>query len=194
MPTSLKPSPRPQPATTPSSDRGVPLRTIVLATAALAAIGLLIGLLWPRTDHRAGFDSQVEEQWISGRELVRATEFFAGGGIYESADASRSIDQQLLVPLIERLEQEHRLEFEVIVEPSQPQLASALIAQIPTERDSRNAIRSAILQASEQFPGFLHQYWGHHWLSLDYFDEQELPALERAGVLRRLKASQRRME
>ena len=117
-------SERQPPGMTPSSDGGIlPLRTVVLGTAVLAAVALLAGFFWPRTDYRARFDVQVEERWIDGRELMCASEFFGTGGVYENSSSANSIDQKHLVPLIERLQQDHQLEFEVIVEPDQPKLA-----------------------------------------------------------------------
>lgn len=194
MPTKLWEPPRAAKSST-NDEAGFRPRTI--AIAGLLAGGALLAILlsaWDRRDFRAMFDEQVDETWIADRDLTHATEFFSKGGVFKNLDESGTLDQKYVIPLIKRLEQEFQLEFQVILDKSLPNRAYALIARVPRDRKPRNAIRAAILQAADDFPGLLYQKWGHHWLSLDFFDEQDITPLKQSNALPRLKASQRIMD
>lgn len=197
MPTKLQPGRSPDTPTLSTEEATVFwLRTgVIAALFAIAALGIVY-FARAQTDYRALFDEQLEVKWLAGRELTDAGEFFAKGGVFENTNDSRkeSIDQAYVVPLINRLKEKHGLELQVLLELNDSTRAYALVAEIPSDRHTRNTIRATVLETADEFPGLLYQGWGHRWLTLDFFDELEITPLKQAGVLTKLKASQRRME
>lgn len=195
MPTSFKPSALPPAERSSNTSRWIllpgPWLLFGLVVAAVTAY-----FAFPRTDYKAQLDHQIEDGWMNGRESVDALKFFENGGIYENRDApgTTDIDQQYVIPLIKRLRDEHRLEVLVIVHDKLPNTAMAVIAEAPADRASRNKVRQTILEMTDSFPGLVTQNWSHHWVSLDFFDEEEAIAFHRAGAFEKLQESQRRME
>lgn len=168
-----------------------PLIGFVLALAVLVAY-----LAVPRVDNKAVLDHQIEDGWMNGRETVDALQFFENGGVYENHDApgTEDIDQKYVIPLIKQLRDKHQLEVLVIVHDKLPNTAMAVIAEAPADRASRNEVRTTILERTDSFPGLVTQNWSHHWVSLDFFDEEESIVFHNAGAFEKLQESQRRME
>lgn len=166
-----------------------------LALLLLAAAGLFAYVYWPRVDHKAELDRQIQEAWMSGREIVDALEFFEKGGSYESDDrpSAASLDQEYVIPLVKHLREQHHLKVMAIVRDDDSKRAMAIVAEAPASRAARNAVRTTILAAADAFPGLLLQNWSHQWVSLDFIDDQEMAAFK-PQTLARIKASQRRME
>lgn len=171
------------------------LKTLVIVSLFAVIAMSIVAYARSRKDYQAIFDLQLEEQWLSGRELTNAAKFFSAGGQLENSGSSQeSIDQKYVRPLITQLEERHGLEMQVLLELDDAQHAYALVAEVPADRATRNAIRTTVLETAEQFPGLLYQNWGHRWMTLEFFDEVEITPLKQAGVLAKLKASQRKME
>lgn len=172
------------------------LRTSVIAGVFVFCVTAILYSARKQRDFQALFDDQVETQWLSGRELADAGEFLARGGIVKNSGSSAEadMDHNYVLPLIKQLAAKHDLKLQVVLELNDPYQSSALVAEAPQDRETRNAIRATILAAADEFPGFLYQHWGHRWLALEFLDETEIKPLEKSGALARLKASQRRMD
>jgi hypothetical protein len=171
-------------------------RAFVIAGVFMLGVMAILYTARNRRDFQALFDEQLESEWLSGRELADAGEFFARGGVYENTgiSAGTTIDQQYVLPLIRQLEEKHGLELQVLLELNDPRHACGLVAEVPQDRSGRNAIRTTVLETADVFPGLLYQHWGHRWLTLEFLDETEIKPLQTSGALAKLKASQRRMD
>lgn len=196
MPTSFKPSAAPPAERSSNSSRLILLPGPWLLFGLALAVAAIVCLSFPRVDGKAQLDRQIEDGWMDGRETVDALAFFEKGGVYENRDApgAENIDQTYVVPLIKQLRDKHRLDVLVIEHDKLPNTAMAVIAEAPADRASRNAVRQTILETTDSFPGLVTQNWSHHWVSLDFFDEEESIAFHRAGAFDKLKESQQRME
>lgn len=172
-----------------------PLKNWLIAGAvALGLGGAIVYLLWPRVDGKASLDRQITEQWMQGRDVVDAMEFFEKGGVYENNESEEAadIDQKYVIPLVKRLIDEHKLKVLAIVEKESPTTAMAIIAEVPAnDRAFRNKVRKTINEEADKFPGFAAQNWSHKYVSIDYFDELEVTPLIQAHALEPLKKSQR---
>jgi uncharacterized protein YlxP (DUF503 family) len=173
-----------------------PAQWLVLGGLAVGLAAVMVYLSWPRVDYKAVLDRQITEEWMAGREVVDALEFFEKGGVYENRDSDEAmdIDQKYVVPLVKRLKDEFHLNVLAIVEPDSTNTAMAIVAEVPPDRETRNKIRAAILETADKFPGFAMQNWSHNYVSLDFLDELEITPLREAGALEPLRASQRMME
>ncbi len=170
---------------------------LIVGAIALSLGGAIIYLLWPRVDGKASLDRQITEQWMQGRDVVDALEFFEKGGVYENNESEEAadIDQKYVIPLVKRLIEEHKLQVLAIVEKDAPLSAMAVIAEVPAnDRAFRNKVRKTINEEADKFPGFAAQNWSHKYVSIDYFDELEVTPLIQAHALEPLKASQRMPE
>lgn len=150
---------------------------------------------WTGRDFKQQLDRQIEEDWIYGREVVDAVEFFEKGGVYENqpGEGAEDIDRKFLLPLVKRLRNEYGLTVLAVKRDDAPNMAMAVIAEAPKDQATRNRVRAAILETADAFPGFAMQNWSHRWVSIDLFDEQELKVFP-AKTLEKLRAGQRRME
>lgn len=158
----------------------------------LFGIGCAIAYwMYPRLDDATIFDQQITDVWMDGREVVDAEDFFRNGGVYENV-TDLKVDQEFVLPLVQRLKQEHQLNVIAILQ--EPKLAYAVLAEVPEERSQRNDIRRTVLEIDEKFPGLILQSWGHQWLSLIFLEEEELQPLRDAHALEAFEAANQRME
>lgn len=158
----------------------------------LLGTGCLIAYWMPsRADDAAVFDRQIDEGWMSDRDVLDASDFFRDGGVFENIGSAK-IDQQHVIPLINRLREDHQLNVLVVVR--EPMSAFAVVAEVPADRALRNEIRRTILEVDEQFSGMVLQSWGYRWLSVDFLEDFELEPLRQAQALEVFEAANRRME
>lgn len=173
---------------------------IVAICVIVFAAGLFGYCLWPREDVKAALDRQIEEGWMAQGKTVDALEFFEKGGVYENrisenAKDAKDIDQKYVIPLIKKLRDKHHLKVLAIMHKDIPNTAMAVIAEAPKDRAIRNEVRATILETADEFlPGFAWQNWSHHWVSLDFFDSEEIIPFKSSGALEKLQTSQRIME
>lgn len=128
-------------------------------------------------------DQQIEEQWIAQRTVVDAIPFLERGGHYEDQEIEKgvSIDKQYVLPLIKQFRDELSLKPLAVLDD--PQFAMAILLELPQDTVQRQKIGHILQQADEAFPGLLMDNWGQKWLSLDFLDERELGALQKAGAV-----------
>lgn len=134
-------------------------------------------------DDRAALDAQIEESWLVDRELVDAVDFFENGGQYEDSGdpAAPAIDRPTILPLVRQLRDDLGLEVQAVLE--EPQVAFALLVEVPEEETDQARLRDVLKQADREFFGLIMHHWGYRWISLDFFDEAEMALLEETGVL-----------
>lgn len=133
------------------------------------------------TDAKA-LDVQIEEKWMPNHQMVDAIPFFEGGGHYE--DYGESIDQPHVLPLMKRFRDELSLKPMAILED--PQLAMAIVIEIPNDAAQRTRMRKMLQEADDAFPGLLMDNWGQKWLSLDFLDDNEVTMLKNSKVFEKI--------
>lgn len=132
------------------------------------------------------FDQQVEQQWMEGRERVDAVEYLESGGIYENTSSDLKIDQEHLLPLLKKLQDDFGLTVEALLDPDNKQIAFAIVVDV-SDRASHPDIVAAIEEAERDLPGLVQDYWGDHWLSIDIMDDFETKMLGNDGHLELLR-------
>lgn len=128
-------------------------------------------------------DTQIEEQWLAGRETADAVEFLEKGGQYENKGLPEEvpIDQVYLLPLLKKIQKE--LSLKTVAVLLKPERAMAVVVLIPAKPADRNRLRELVQATHDEFPGLLLDNWGEKWLSLDFLDEREVEVLKEAGAL-----------
>ena len=156
-------------------------RSLFFALALAFATGVGCGKA-PILDAKA-LDSQIEESWMANRKMVDAIPFLERGGHYENHGdkAEVPVDRPHVLPLLKRIRDELALKPVAILEG--PDLAMAILVEIPKDPAQRKRLRDMMQPADDAFPGLLMDNWGQKWLSLDFLDEQEVAALNSSGTL-----------
>jgi hypothetical protein len=129
-------------------------------------------------------DKQIEKDWMPDREMVDAISFLEGGGKYEDFDEASTIDQTCVLPLLKRFRDELSLSPRALLED--PQLAMAILVEVPEDASRRTRLRKMLQEADESFSGLLMDNWGQKWLSLDFLDDNEVAALKKAQIFEKI--------
>lgn len=126
-------------------------------------------------------DKQIEEKWLTGREMVDAIEFLERGGQYENLGIpdEAPVDQDHVLPLLKRIRDE--LSLNPVAVLLTPERAMAILVLNPSAPAKRNRLRDLMQAADDEFPGLLMDNWGEKWLSLDFLDEREVTVLKNSG-------------
>jgi hypothetical protein len=115
-------------------------------------------------DDRADLDTQIEEQWLVGREMVDAVEFFEQGGVFEDTDDPDipEIDQVTILPLLRKIHDTLGVTATVVVD--EPGFAFALLVPVPENDATQARIRELLREADKDFFGVIMHNWSHHWI------------------------------
>lgn len=148
------------------------LRPLIAMLAALLLTGCWA---FDLGDTKAEHDDYVEES-IRVTEQRKAVDFLSSGGVYFDADDDViKADQEIVLPLCQRLQSEFKLEPLILVETDDEQeYAYDLVVKVPADAVVRNSIQTAIQEADSRFEGSIETEWGHKWLSITLYGPDEL--------------------
>ena len=153
---------------------------------AVVALGMFSGCGSSEVSDPKALDTQIEEQWMAGREKVDAIEFLEKNGQYENMELPEEsqVDQFYVLPLLKKVRDELSLKPVAVLLDSERALA--VLVPIPTASAPRNRLRDFVRDADEGFAGLLLDNWGEKWLSLDFLSEREVEVFKNSGTLEAL--------
>lgn len=117
-------------------------------------------------------DQIVLNEFLKAGTHVKAVPFFEEGGRYyePETDASTSVDQKIILPMLKDLYAICPLAQWVVPDKENPKLAFALLVELPADNDKVDEMAKIVEAADAQFDGMILQQWGHTWLSVDLID------------------------
>ncbi|MEZ6057987.1 MAG: hypothetical protein R3C01_14910 [Planctomycetaceae bacterium] len=126
-------------------------------------------------DVSAGYDRQVEEQWLSRYQQVDPIEFLEKGGVYnyEPDEWEENYDITFFLPLLKRLRDEEGLKPIGLVDPAAPAKLYAVIAELPGEPGIKARLEAIFNDEESRFEGAIQDRIGHRWLDLEYFEPDD---------------------
>ncbi len=149
-----------------------------LLAVVLVAGGYFAYRYWNRVDYARLADQQVAEEWLVNRERVPALPFFAEGGHYiDDAEAleSEQVDRTVVVPLIERLQNEAGMSWQVLLDELRPGYAYAILAEIPRDAAQIEAMERVVAEEEAKFEGIFIEQRGYRWLSYEFIPPSAAP-------------------
>ncbi|HVJ67173.1 MAG TPA: hypothetical protein VM510_04260 [Caulifigura sp.] len=146
-----------------------------LSAGLLAASLLLSGCGKPKVDYAAKFDTTVADDWKKNWLWVDADKFFQTGGLFidSGEPGDPALDRPHIQPLLKRLRERHGLKWQAVVHKKKTKFAVALVAQLPSEQEIE-AIKESLNQEDGKFPGEILRQFGHQYMALDFFTEEDL--------------------
>ncbi len=135
-----------------------------------------------RVDRDALFDDEVA-MYFNGRASRDAIAFLEEGGRYIDADIEDDeprIDEPYVLPLVRQLRDEHGLAPIAILDPEDPRVAVAIVAE-SGDAAVKAAVNGTIAKADRAYPGEILSQWGHRWLSVDFLTPEEAEFFREEG-------------
>lgn len=148
--------------------------------AGLLIVAVLGGGLWwhysRQIDYAKLADNQVEEAWLKDREQVPALPFFENGGHYidfgDGTDET-SVDADVVVPLITRLQTEAGMQWKVIPDPIRPGFAYAILAELPESETQLATMNRVIAEQEAKYEGEFVEQRGYRWISFEFLSPEQ---------------------
>jgi hypothetical protein len=129
---------------------------------------------------RAG-DENITENLFATHERREAIPFFEQKGRYFDNDASTTVDRDVVLPLLKRLNGVAATEQWVVLRPEVENWAGGLVIGLPEDPQTVDQMAQVVQEADDAFPGFIIQQWGHEWLAIDFIDQETYEFLKKSN-------------
>lgn len=143
----------------------------------LSLVVTIIGLLVSGVGcgpSRSEVDSLIEEVWldINQGELQNVVEYLKGGGLHFDVGGQTTVDQDYVIPLCERIQNELGAEcFAIFFDDSvQRDFTSEILIKMNSRTD-KSGIRKALAATEQAFGGHINTLWGNKWLSISFTEK-----------------------
>src|ERR1700722_1518248 len=130
-------------------------------------------------DLKAMGDQHVHKDLLDKHEKEATIPFFEKQGRFFDMDDSTHVDQEIVLPLLKRLQTIAPTEQWVMLRPNKKNAAYALLVKLPGDRRIEDQMAGAIQEADDNFPGLILQQWGHEWLLMDLIDQKSYEYLKK---------------
>ena len=146
----------------------------------LLVLSLLSGCGEKKVDYEKRFDTEVEERWSRDSKWVDAIQHLSSGGSFvDLGEPEESpLDVPHVLPLLRRLAKEFSLEWQAITDEKDPTRVWVVVARLPDDLSIRKKIETVLEREQKTFPGAILQQWGHHWVSLDFLNQEQSDFLD----------------
>jgi hypothetical protein len=138
---------------------------------ALCLLLFAVSLAGCRTDYQELGDEHVRQNLLGKLERREAIPFFEARGRFSDLDDETTVDRDVVLPLLKRLQQITPTDQWAVLRPNSLDWALALVVKLPRDAAAVQRMVQAVRQADEQYAGRILQQWGHEWLSLDLVDQ-----------------------
>jgi len=126
-------------------------------------------------------DDNIRENLFSTHERREAIPFFEEKGRYFDVDTSTTVDRDVVLPLLKRLNEVASTEQWALIRPKHDDWAGALVIGLPDNPQTVDRMAQVVQEADDQFPGFIVQQWGHEWLAIDFLDQETYEFLKKSN-------------
>jgi len=125
-------------------------------------------------------DENVRDGLFATHERQEAIPFFEKNGRYFDIDASTTVDRDVVLPLLKRLNEVASTEQWVMIRPDEKDWAGALVIGLPEDSKTVELMAKVVQEEDDRFPGLIVQQWGHEWLAIDFLDQQTYEFLKKS--------------
>jgi hypothetical protein len=126
-------------------------------------------------------DENVTDNLFATHERREAIPFFEKQGRYFDMDETTTVDRDVVLPLLKRLNEVASTEQWAIIRPTNDDWAGALVIALPDNPQTVDRMAQVVQEADEKFPGFIVQQWGHAWLAVDFLDKETYEFLKKSN-------------
>lgn len=144
-------------------------------------VGLTFFAVGCRRDIPKMADDHVRKNLLAKRDKREAIPFFEEKGSFFDQDSSTSVDKDVLLPLLKRLQEVAPTEQWVMLKPGQTNEAFALLVALPGDSAVVDRMAEAVQESDDKFSGFILQQWGHEWLSIDLVNQETYEFLKKSN-------------
>ncbi|HUE14036.1 MAG TPA: hypothetical protein VMR25_07725 [Planctomycetaceae bacterium] len=131
-------------------------------------------------DIQAVADQHVRNDMLDKHEKRPALPFFEKHGQFFDLDSTSKVDQEVVVPLLKKLNEIAATQQWAMLRPEQANSAYGILIELPKDPKTVDRMAEAVQQADDKFSGFILQQWGHEWLLIDLIDQQSYETLKKA--------------
>jgi len=134
-----------------------------------------------KPDYKRIADDRVQELLFDKYDRREAIPFFEERGQFFDADATTSVDRDVVLPLLQRLAEVDRTQQWVMLKPGKTDAALALLVQLPDDPDVVDRMAEIVQEADDGFSGFIIQQWGYDWLQMALVDQATYAFLKKSN-------------
>jgi hypothetical protein len=132
-------------------------------------------------DWKAVGDDNVRDGLLATHERREAIPFFEQNGRYFDMDSSTTVDRDVVLPLLKRLNEVAATEQWAMIRPNETDWAGALVIALPGNAETVERMAQVVQEADDNYSGFIAQQWGHEWLAIDFFDKETYEVLKKGN-------------
>lgn len=130
-------------------------------------------------DYKKIADRMVQERLLSQFEKTEAVAFFESEGRFFDKDGTSTVDRDIVLPLLKRLNEVAQTEQWVMLKPQKADKAIALLVELPKQTKLVDQMAAAVEAADAEYSGLIIQQWGRAWLQMALVDEQTAEYLKK---------------
>jgi hypothetical protein len=145
-----------------------------------ACLALALCVSGCRKDIQDVADQHVRKYMLDKHEKQPALAFFEKHGQFFDLDDTTNVDQQVVVPLLKKLNEIAATPQWAMIRPEKNNSAYGILIGLPKDPKTVDRMAEAVQQADDNFSGFILQQWGHEWLLIDLIDQQSYETLKKA--------------
>jgi hypothetical protein len=148
-----------------------------------AFLGVVVGFAGcsGKPDWKEVGDDNVRDGLFTTHERREAIPFFEQQGRYFDMDDSTTVDRDVVLPLLKRLNEVAPTEQWAVIHPKQDDLAAMLVVALPSDEQTVEEMAKIVEEADANYPGFIVQQWGHEWLAMNFLDKQTYDFLKKSN-------------
>jgi hypothetical protein len=134
-----------------------------------------------KSDYKQIADDRVRDLLFDKFEKRDAIPFFEQQGKLFDADATTTVDRDVILPLLMRLTEVQPTEQWVLLKPGQTDTAVALVVRLPEDLETEDRMAEVVQEADDRYAGFIIQQWGHEWLQMALVDQAGYQFLKKSN-------------
>ena len=133
-----------------------------------------------RPDFKRIADEHVRANLLEN-EKREAISFFEQQGRLFEVDETGRVDQQIVLPMLRRLNDVAPTEQWVLMKSENENSAMAVLVELPGDAATVDRMAEVVQEADEEFSGFILQQWGHNWLVMSLIDQKSYEILKKSN-------------
>jgi hypothetical protein len=148
--------------------------------AAICLLVAAVGMAGCRPDYKVLGDEHVRQDLLDKHERREAIPFFEAHGRFFDLDEETTVDRDVVLPLLKRLQEAAPTDQWAILRPTDQDWALALVIRLPADAAAVDQMERLVREADDRYAGRILQQWGHAWLSIDFVDQEGAEFFDKA--------------
>jgi hypothetical protein len=132
-------------------------------------------------DFKEYADDHVRQDMLAIHEKCEALPFFEKHGQFFDLDNTTHVDQEIVVPLLQKLHEITPTPQWAMIRPEKKDSAYGVLIGLPKDPKTVDRMADAVQEADDKFSGLILQQWGHEWLVINLIDQQSYETLKKSN-------------